>query len=106
MNDQDYILKAAKLIGWDADEEGWLYPPRNEIWGNLPSHVYFDWPWVKDLIAAQLVRQVDALDDIRCDVDSRYSEVWDDGQQTLGKCIGDDRTMNTIKAIVDSKVLE
>ena len=101
-SDQDYIRKAAKLAdGWSISHDDYYFGP--DIVG---SHVSRIGQSAKDTLAAQLVRQVDALDDIRCDIDSRYCEVWGEGQQTLGKCISDDRTMSTIKAIVDSEVLE
>lgn len=98
----DYIRKAVEL----ADGFRWLNRDQVEV-PDLNNVVLrpFEQQWFLDALAAQLVRQVDALDDIRCDVDSRYSEVWGNGQQTLGKHISDDRTMNTIKAIVDSGVL-
>lgn len=68
-----------------------------------------------DSLAAQLVRQVDALDRIHVSTIPAGSEIWErveaddggwDGVQNLGSAQGPDRTLNTIKAIVDSGVLE
>ena len=62
-----------------------------------------------DALAAQLTRQVDATDyemDFRCD---GGAEVLDVGRYTeaLSICVShDDRTANSIQAIIDSKVLE
>lgn len=92
MTDQDYILKAVKLIGWEFDDEGWLwlYPPRDEMWGSRPSHVHWSWKWVQDIIAARLVRQ--------------YLLVINAPGDATFETDGD--AMNTVKDIVDSKALE
>ena len=86
-----YIRKAVELAdGWDyyADDDhdqGWL-----------------------DMLAAQLVRQVDALDGFNfVSGQDCYSYVWracDDKAEMAS--YGPDRTMNTIKAIVASGVLD
>ena len=58
-----------------------------------------------DALAAQLVRQVDALDEpMAVIIERNYTTLMDGGNtQVVGN---EGRTMNTIKAIVDSKVLE
>lgn len=108
MNNQEYIRKAAEILGWEMDADGWLYPPRDEVWGSLPSHVHWSWKWVQDIIAAQLVRQVDALGPLECDVTAATTWIYcpsnDDASHPA--VIGKDRTMNTLRAIVDSGVLK
>ena len=105
----DYIRKAMELAdGFDLTEDQLT----------LPSGHYFMVccndvirPWMLDALAAQLVRQVDALDEYWFDNDKYCGSVVD----SLGSSVGFsesptdepyDRTMNTIKAIVDSGVLE
>ena len=67
-----------------------------------------------DALAAQLVRQVDAIqyDDgfdpysvLIFKLVSEVREIIDQCDHVVAKSEGDDRTMNTIKAIVDSGVL-
>ena len=99
----DYIRKAVQLAdGWHVssddcvttDEFGGLaHPTESEI--------------LLDALAAQLVRQVDAIDAIYVMSYPDKSAVIDDGLlDVVGIHEGPDRTMNTIKAIIDSKVLE
>ena len=91
MNDQDYIRKAVELAdGWSID---------------ILSRYGLDVG--KDALAAQLVRQVEKTHYItvygtQVDICSRPPDdfEWD----YIGK--KGERTLNTIKAIVDSKVLE
>ena len=117
MNDQDYIRKAVELAdGYAATEKYWYGP-----WYG-PSDGYFDYdlePTGKrvqpalDALAAQLVRQVDAIAPsvaFSCGFQGEvfmYEEntdkEWDAGYGVRDE-VGD-RTMNTIKAIVDSGVL-
>ena len=62
----------------------------------------------KAALAAQLVRQVDAIEPpIHVNIHYRRTELINtkDGAVTNGRIADADRTMNTIKAIVDSKVL-
>ena len=104
MNDQDYIRKAVELANG---------------WGNLPGH-WFSSPrdaqrahheieqWELDALASQLVRQVDALDNYNAYQEPKTTHIWEelsDGECECWSVDGDDRTMNTIKAIVDSGVL-
>ena len=62
-----------------------------------------------DALAAQLVRQVDALDTPDT-VEITHNKVWvgyrSKSSETWRYWKGPDRTMNTIKAIVESEVLE
>ena len=107
--DKDILKKAADLIGWEIDDDGWAYPPRDDLWGNLPSHVYLEWGWVKDIIAAELVRQVDALPCGELEVWVRRNIAWvehEDGSRPISRYDGIDRTENTITAVVESKLLE
>ena len=111
----DLIQKAVELAdGFEA-----CIDPNDELWiginGGKPTSVYQstwyveDAPqWVLDALAAQLVRQVDALDTHGFLSDeSLASGVYHCGSGS--NCtIADspDRTLNTIKAIVDSGVLD
>ena len=106
MTDEEYIRKAVELAdGWSGDS----IPALNLKlrWDHPQQALYLD------ALAAQLVRQVDALGDI-VSVDIRGQSggpeviVWDfrPGRSRIGvNHKGPDRTMNTIKAIVDSGVL-
>jgi len=122
MNDQDYIRKAVDLV----DNFDWSDRGYNGIWIELPdgseelfqthqgivvvSHPYLQQYWL-DALAAQLVRQVDALDtpdtveithdSVWVGYRSKNNESWKRTRRTKSR----DRTMNTIKAIVDSGVL-
>ncbi len=94
MNDQEYICKAVELA------EGWEIAPKINAVIAL------------DALAAQLVRQVDkALKDWRClelfegHTAVRKFEPLSETGKDLAACYGEGRTMNTIKAIVDSGVL-
>ena len=103
----NYIRKGVELAdGWDIDEF-WIYSSDYDYKHNtdFPLSDIF-----KDALAAQLVRQVDALDSKFIFVNglgdvSIHSNKFDiDPNPFYAK--GDDRTMNTIKAIVDSGVLK
>ena len=108
MDDQEYIRKAVELAdGWDfytsiANIEdlvcGSLYAPKDST-------------CMIDALAAQLVRQVDALTsrttisfDSNISLHNKVTTVTDDNGHQYGND-DNDRTMNTIKAIVDSRVL-
>ncbi len=108
MDDQDYIRKAVELAdGWQYDEIGHtgiykiFLPDTMNIW------VSFDYQPALDAIAAQLVRQVEDIDSAWLDISScGYVSIFvGDGDEEVATQFGDDRTMNTIKAIVDSAVL-
>lgn len=115
MNDEEYIRKAVELA------EGWFFD--NDLNGQLRlygieldpapfadySHVTetFLSVAILDALAAQLVRQVDATEDywVRVDEDRSYVFVNSYRPQVASRERGLCRTMNTIKAIVDSGVL-
>lgn len=116
MNDQDYIRKGASL----SDDDFCLYEDSN---GAIFFHGTPSYPinpdnapqWFLDALAAQLVRQVDAIFAHACQCEKGFTAVrtykakrdgvtpiWQDVMASYGP----NRTMNTIKAIVDSAVLE
>jgi len=110
MNDQDYICKAVKLA------DGWWFYSDNTYRVNFLSGNFIieEIPQGhKDALAAQLVRQVDALDKVLIQISPLHTVLkWRD---TYGDVMefrrkerseGTDRTTNTIKAIVDSTVLQ
>lgn len=102
MNNQDYIRKAVEL----ADGWRWLHRDQVEV-PLLNSAVVnpFEKQWFHDALAAQLVRQVDATGSCVVTVHGRGTELSPpDGTWIVRTAHG--RTMNTIRAIVDSKVLE
>lgn len=111
MNDQDYIRKAVELAdGWTHDGcevSLWITSP--ETFGGF---------WVEnqclvDALAAQLVRQVDARwtdgyrfasdDEMRSVVYGPKFKAFKGYVNSIEQ--GPDRTMNTIKVIIDSGVL-
>lgn len=108
---KDYIRKAVELVGWlDEDDEGeYLQIPQ------APTSAYLDEilapceQYLLDALAAQLVRQVDALrtSDHELEFWQRKGIAWieNHGDVPISREDGPDRTMNTIKAIVDSGVL-
>ena len=120
MNDQDYARKAIALAdGWSItiDDDGemtsfyapmWL--PQATVKELSTSGVRLDKlsQQMLDALAAQLVRQVDALRNpsvgvITSELGSIH--IWRESKLlTESTQLG--RTMNTIKAIVDSKVLK
>lgn len=81
----DYIRKAIELAdGWEMESE----------LGEL------------DALAAELVRRVVLIEGFDVVVCNGESAVMDPLWKCAGNAQGPDRTMNTIKAIVDSGVLE
>jgi len=107
MNDQDCIKAAAELAdgAWTLAKDGRIFTPNGRHYESdrLPQYL-------QDALAAQLVRQVDALDELSVITESGCSIVHDVSRRD-GYGVGTanheglDRTMNTIKAIVDSGVL-
>lgn len=108
MTDKEYIRKAVEL----ADD--FLFKPYHDngfrfLLPNEPDGHYnelirgFDNlpQWYLDALAAQLVRQVDAL----APKAQRPFISWESTSISGLGMIGPDRTMNTIKAIIDSGVL-
>jgi len=114
-DDAWYIRKAVELAdGWSIDNyenDDADYDYLHNA-GGMEWHLNQDPMWVHDIpemfidaLAAQLVRQVDALDEpMGITVQVNYTTFMD-GQNT--KVVGGgDRTMNTLKAIVDVGVLQ
>ena len=111
----DYIKRAVELAdGWNwLDGKGkWaIWAPWNDaLLAYSAEHI--ESQWVLDALAAQLVRQVDAIENfellIRRDVTQLinvYSEAFE-MDEMIEYSGGHGRTMNTIRAIVDSGVLE
>ncbi len=108
MIDEDYIRKAVELAdGWEieAEKDGRVWVTGARFSGTIGALTQPD----LDALAAQLVRQVDALDNVDITIHGTFSDLEiHDGHGWLPKQMpeGPDRTMNTIKAIVDSKRLE
>lgn len=126
----EYIRKAVELAdGWSItiDDQGemtsfyapmWL--PKATIKEMSKLGVRFDKvsQQMLDALAAQLVRQVDALSDYGVFTEPEQTHVWETEPEPeiLGGELyeggkwwhaeGPDRTPNTIKCIVESKVLE
>ena len=118
MNDKDTLRAAVELAeGWehhtDPSGELWLAPEGVHrphvngsslwIWDELPAPIL-------DALAAQLVRQVDALDGYFIEVSKGWACVREalsyEAVSDVNAKYGPDRTLNTIKAIVDSGVLK
>ena len=129
MTNEEYIRKAVELA------DGWFIAKNGAITLPQPKDAYIDWPllylsdfptlkpqvvlnWVLlDALAAQLVRQVLAKGipfEITHDVDKWGVALMEGYDVYVGhpidyvlECAKDsDRTMNTLKAIVESGVLE
>ena len=100
MNDEEYVRKAVELA--DGIEFGEA-EDQLVIQGETITSVYG-----LDILAAQLVRQVDALDTawFESGIDAGAECSSFDLRKWGGSLDIADRTMNTIKAIVDSGVLE
>jgi len=111
MNDQDYIRKAVELAdGFDnqTDEAGDYIEmddaPYTTVYLDIPRQ---DDQWFFDALAAQLVKQVDAmiLYRLRIEPTGAFMDHEGTGERMSDSTFGGDRTMNTIKAVVDSEVL-
>ena len=106
---EDYIREAVRLApGWSigSDERGeWFIGPSPFAdWDLNDSGVQ---P-ILDALAAQLVRQVDAILDKQVVTQKRWHAVCDwPGEDVICYVEGEsnDRALHTIKAIIDSKVL-
>ena len=98
----DYIRKAVELAGWNVRDSGQVIEGIDGYFGHIDDQA------VRDSLAAHLVRQVDAMERWMVDVECDGTDILDDYDRGSLKAqsLGPDRTMNTIKAIVDSKVLE
>jgi len=120
---QDYIRKAVELADeWQTtrlgDQRIKAFAPHGEGGEHPLTDIgYLDQQCVLDALAAQLVRQVDVLSDYGVFTEPEQTHVWEvePEPEILGGELyeggkwwhseGPDRTMNTIKAIVDSGVL-
>ncbi len=107
MNDQDYIKAGVELA------DGWYMTKHGKI--GVPGHVWDFRPnaqMVIDALAAQLVRQARKTHTVNTTNSACYvfeTVKLDHNLSTkkaIGMAKGNDDCMNTIKAIVDSKVLK
>ena len=101
MNDAEIIRRAVKLA------EGWIFhDPYTVPFSDVTDEAIEDWPnWKKDALAAQLVRQVDASKDACFESDADGTALV--GNYGVNTAVADrqDRTMNALRAIVESEVL-
>lgn len=109
MNDQDYIKEGVDLAGWQTTRLGnqrvAVFIPTEKA-GTVLRIGYLDEQHVKAALAARLTDQVDALPIETSLQISQLSTLLLAGDD-ISTCVqSPDRTMNTIKAIVDSKVLK
>ena len=105
MSDQDYIRKAVELAdGWEPFNSVAVKCRGDVMWTNLNDEDETAQVTL-DALAAQLVRQVVGVDGIEVIVQHGEAALWA-FDSMLGSSKGPDRTMNTIKAIVDSGVLD
>ena len=106
MQNNELIRKAVELadgFGFMPGDPGCFYV--QEPWDELSAVIEEPDQWLLDALAAQLVRQVDALGGHpSIAVYQRHTQVFTDSGFFKRK--GPDRTLNTIKAIVDSGVLD
>ncbi len=112
--EQDYIREAVELaVGFSCylAHDQLAYQYGDSQYEFISTELSSPDQYMLDALAAQLVRQVDALDDYWFDNDKYGSCVVD----SLGLSVGFsesptdvpyDRTMNAIRAIVDSGVLK
>ena len=102
--DKDYIREGIELA------DGWSRGAGNLVWnGQHPFELNGPMrEMVLDSVAAQLARQVDAVDRYILDDDRGYTDVLDDycRGSLIAQATGPSRTENTIKAIIDSGVLK
>ena len=116
MNDADTIKAGVELVGWSYTRLGdqrlavFIPHPEPTPGGELLRIGYLDEQHVKDALAAELVRQVDALEGgaFHCEPNKGIvcGSYEDESHYTIAVAEGPDRTMNTIKAIVDSSILD
>ena len=109
MNDQDYIRKAVELAdGGEWTEQNNIRTPDGVCYylhdGTFATECL-------DALAAQLVRQVDVMVEPEivqrwCGVDINMRNEIGASYTVASSSIENDRTMNTIKTIVDGKVLD
>lgn len=116
MNDQDYIRKAVEIAdGWKwigSYDDGIDYAVRAAEYEF--DKLDTDQQIIRDALAAQLVRQIDTGQNSRIVSTSGgvsvMTDYFEEGRRIGYRCVaeetGPDRTMNAIKAIIDSEVLE
>lgn len=101
MTDKQIIRKAVELA------DGWIIRPHN-VELVIESLVGYAGTWrdqeLRDALAAQLVRQVD--DTSYCEIDIFRPCTGVQYKKEYTRAYGTDRTMNTLRAIVKSGVLE
>lgn len=104
-SDSEIIRKAVELAdGWQYQEKWFAYIPGLTDGVGEPSQS-LDEQFVLDALAAQLVRQVDALDWSDFESQPTWCALFTKGDRVSLKS-GPDRTMNTLRAIVQSGVLD
>ncbi len=113
--EQDYLREAIKFLDYEiteANDDGFffVFPLETKNGQTYTRHVHCSWQWVKDALAAQLVRQIDQRKVASVYIVPEMTEVqWEyESSDTLDSATsrGPDRNMNTIKAIVDSGVVK
>ena len=111
MRDSTYIKRAVELAHWQTTRLGnqriAVFMPTDDK-ETVQRIGYLDEQYVLDALAAQLVRLVDALDTPHT-IQVSHNRVWSGyrskSAETWKITQGPGRTMNTIKAVVDSDVL-
>jgi len=117
-SDQDYIRKAVELADhwalirvWDGED--WI-DSLDYKWSLSEPHIRCllqdAAQTTLDALACQLTRQVDALNEFWIDSDMHgVAKIWRgflyDRKERIAKANDKNRTMNTLKAIIDSEVL-
>ena len=102
---QDYLKEGVELAdGWESNAEGDIYGPFGPIGFGLALKLSQE---ELDALAAQLIRQVDALDGSYVVERRTATEIHTDQfkESMEWRCEHEGRAMNAIKVIVDSKVL-
>ena len=102
MDSQDYIKEAIGLAdGWGVSTDDYYYGPLI-----VGSHISKIGASAKAALAAQLTEQVDATD-YRLDIGPTGTVLYEpQGGMFESPGLNSDRAMNTIKVIVDSRVLK
>ena len=111
MTDNDYIRAAVKLADrWAIYMPGQFVNSNEGLAVESPCGymgVLDATPELLDALAAQLVRQVDAANKFHLATFVEFTDIRSDNDlKRVARVEDGDRTMNTIKAIVDSKVLK
>ena len=100
--DQEYIKEGVELAdGFSLISEGVIH-----IEGSGSFVMGLSWPkWFKAALAAQLTEQVDATD-YRLDIGPTGTVLYElQGGMFESPGLNSDRAMNTIKVVIDSKVI-